>query len=497
MAMTSFGEGGRRYMDGPRLLDGPRRRPLQPRVAPPVPVAPAQPVFEYRDRPPQRSRLRRYWLRAAGATGALVIVTVGWFALQTFDAVHKVIGHAGAGAPALAGSLKPSQLAGEGSGRVNILVLGIGGEGHSGPNLSDTMMVWSIDPQTKDVAMLSIPRDLYVKIPGHGYGKINSANALGGPLLAESVVQQVIGVPINYYVLIDFSGFKQAVDAVGGIDFDVPTALNDPLFPCDDRTKIANDYCPIHFAAGEQHMDGEQALEYSRSRETTSDFARAARQQQVLVALRAKALSASTLTNPIKLTELIGAIGDHLTTDLQLGDLERLALIAKDVDTAKISQNVISADPPSPLLNVGYLIPGAGSIELPLAGEFDYSAIQDFVQNIFVDHYLTQENALIQVENGSGQTGLATQVVKSLSEAHYNVEAPVNAASVAQTVLYDYTNGAKPYTIHYLEQRFGVKAQVEPAPTPEVDADGQQQAPPQIRIILGSDYDQTGAGTSQ
>ncbi len=443
--------------------------------------------------------MRRYLLRAGGGILGLVLATIVWFGWQTLNAAHKIIAHPGPGSAALAGKqLAPSQLKGEGSGRVNILVLGIGGEGHSGPDLSDTMMVWSIDPQTKDAAMLSIPRDLYVQIPGHGYGKINSANALGGPQLAEQVVENVIGVPIDYYVLIDFSGFKQAVDAVGGIDFNVPTALDDPLFPCDDNTRDANDYCPIHFMPGFQHMDGEQALEYSRSRETTSDFARAARQQQVLVALRAKALSASTLTNPIKLTELIDAVGDHLKTDLQLGDLERLALLAKDVDPTKVTQNVISADPPNPLLNVGYLIPGAGSIELPKAGEFNYSAIQDFVQNIFVDHYLTQENALIQVENGSGQTGLAAEVVNSLAEAHYNVEAPGNAAApVTQTVIYDYTNGAKPYTIHYLEQRFGVQAQVEPAPTPEPLASGQQQAPPQIRIILGNDYHQPGTSASQ
>src|SRR5207244_10638311 len=123
------------------------------------------------------------------------------------------------GAPALAKAvLDPTQLKGEGNGRVNILLLGVGGAGHDGPNLSDTIMVVSIDPKTKDVAMLSIPRDLYVKIPGHGYGKINAANVYGGPTLAARTVANVIGVPIHYYAVIDFSGFKQAVDSVGGGD---------------------------------------------------------------------------------------------------------------------------------------------------------------------------------------------------------------------------------------------------------------------------------------
>src|SRR5664279_3282734 len=145
-----------------------------------------------------------------------------------------IIGKSSGGAPGLLGTVDLTKLKGEGDGRVNILVMGIGGAGHDGPNLSDTMMVMSLDPKTKDVAMLSIPRDLYVKIPGHGSGKINAANAYGGPALAEQVVENVIGVPIHYYAVMDFSGFKQAVDAVGGVDINVAAPLYDPEFPCDN-----------------------------------------------------------------------------------------------------------------------------------------------------------------------------------------------------------------------------------------------------------------------
>jgi len=119
------------------------------------------------------------------------------------------------------------------------------------------------------------------------------------------------------------------------------------------------------------------------------------------------------------------------------------------------------------------------------------------VKNIFVDHYITDENAKIEVQNGSGVTGLAGQVVKSLQSAHYNVGAAVNAPeSVVQTVLYDYTNGKKPYTINYLEQRFKVKAQVVSAPTPSVDASGNTITAPDIRIILGSNYQSNTVSTS-
>jgi anionic cell wall polymer biosynthesis LytR-Cps2A-Psr (LCP) family protein len=102
--------------------------------------------------------------------------------------------HSGGGVSTLESLFHPNQLAGESTGRVNILILGIGGEGHDGPNLTDTMMVWSLDTKTDKAAMISIPRDLYVKIPGHGYGKINSANAWGGPTLSEQVVENVTGI---------------------------------------------------------------------------------------------------------------------------------------------------------------------------------------------------------------------------------------------------------------------------------------------------------------
>ncbi|HSX01842.1 MAG TPA: LCP family protein [Candidatus Saccharimonadia bacterium] len=489
------------FSSGRRSLDGPVRRVATPSVAPSAELLPRTsgspsmapktgPVFAYR-KPKRRLRLRRALLGLA----ALAVVTLGWFGYKTLAAAHKIIARSDGVAPALAahnGAVNLAQLKGEGDGRVNILMLGIGGAGHDGPNLSDTMMVVSIDPKTKDVAMLSIPRDLYVKLPATAktsaqYGKINSANAFGGPELAKQVVQNVIGVPIHYYIVVDFSGFKQAVDAVGGVDVNVAQALYDPAFPCDNDR---GGYCPLSIKAGPQHMDGTIALRYARCRHDAcgGDLARAARQQQVLVAVRQKALQLSTLTNPIKLTGLIDAVGDHLKTDLQPAELQKLASIAKDVDPAKITNKVLDYGKADSLLIDGSgSIPGAGSIELPKAGTFDYSDIHDFVKNIFIDHYIVDEKAVVAVENGSGITGLAGKVVTSLQAAHYNVLDPMNAADhYPQTVIYDYTGGKKPYTINYLEQRFGVKSQRVAAPSPSPAA---SPAPtPEIRIILGSDY---------
>jgi hypothetical protein len=287
-------------------------------------------------------------------------------------------------------------------------------------------------------------------------------------------------------VQVDFSGFKQAVDAVGGIDLTVATALSDPEYPCDNNQYRS---CGYYQAAGQFHMNGTQALKYARCRKGTCglDFGRATRQQQVLVALRQRALTLSTLTNPVKLTALINAIGNHVKTDLQLNEIEKLALIAKDVDTAKIINKVLNTDADNYLV-FGPDSLGAGSIETPKAGLFDYSAIQDFVKNIFVDHFITGENARIEVQNGSGTAGMGARVVASMQAAHYNVGSAVTAdATLAKTVIYDYSGGKKPYTINYLEQRFGVKAQrvAAPSASPGITA-------PEIRIIIGSDYKPTG-----
>ena len=472
-----------------RRLDGPIRRLS---LAPIEPTAKAIPAsgFTYRRRTAPIRTKRRWGRWIAIAIVSLVVLAGLYIGVKTLLAASRMITSGGKGAPALDGSIDPSKLNGAGDGRVNILLLGIGGDGHDGGNLSDTIMVMSIDPQTKDVAMLSIPRDLYVKIPGYGYGKINSANAQGGPALAEKVVSKVLDIPIHYYMQVDFSGFKQAVDAVGGVDINVPTALRDPAYPCETGYK----YCPYYQPAGQIHMSGLSALRYARCRHGNcgDDIGRAARQQVVIAALRVKALSIGTLTNPLKLGGLIDALGGHVKTDLQLNDMKKLAVIAKDVDPTKIVNKVPQFSGPDAILTT--ITNNAGDVLVPKAGEFDYSDLQNLAHSIFVDHYITTENAAIQIQNGSGVTGLAGKIVTSMKATHYNLMDPVTAAqNYKQTYIYDYSNGKKPYTVNYLQQLFGVKAQkgsLTPTPAASQPADSTGQKP-DIVIILGSDYAST------
>lgn len=502
-------------MDGPQprnRLDRPvtsQFAPNQPEAVPPEvgePVladhesASALPtvddkLFEYRRRNKPKKLKSRGWKIAKFVVLGLLLVGLivgGWFGWRAWQATKNIFGNGGgAGALALQDNFDVTQLKGEGDGRVNILLLGIGGEGHEGPNLSDTIMVVSVDPKTKNTAMLSIPRDLYVKLPGVGqyatqYGKVNAANVYGGPEYASRVIQTVIGVPIHYFVVMDFSGFKQAVDAVGGVDINVPEAINDPEYPCDNGRTV----CGFKLAAGQQHMNGAIALKYARSRKSTSDFDRAARQQQVIAALRDKSLQLSTLTNPVKLLGLIETLGTHVKSNLQTNEIKKLATVAKDIDMSKVSKEVLDTDRPESLLHGGVdIIPEAGYIEVPKLGTFSYRDIHDFVKNLFADGYILEENALVEVQNGSGIPGLAGTVTKSLKSAHYNLSSASNANEYyAKTVLYDYTGGQKPYTVNYLENRFKVKVQSAPAPVMTPLADGSTPPAPQIRIILGSDY---------
>lgn len=424
------------------------------------------------------------------------------FAAKTYFSLNKVIqrntGVAAAGLKK--DNVELSDLKGEGDGRVNILFLGVGDSGHAGSDLTDTMMVTSIDPRTNDVAMLGIPRDLYVKTAARSYDKINAVHAYAeqakkgtGPEASKKVISETLGIPIHYYIRADFTGLKKAVDALGGIDINVETALYDPEYPCD---KNAGRACGMRIAAGLQHMDGATALKYVRCRKGNcgNDFGRAKRQQQVLVAMRERGLKLATLTNPAKISDLVGVVGDHLRTDLQLWELKKLAEIGQKVDQAKIINNVLD-NAENGLVKTANL--GGASVVIPVAGNGNFAAIQEYVRSIFVDGYIKQENAAIELQNGTSKSQLAYQAAALLKSYRYNVIKTSVADSVnyQTTMIYDYSGGKKPYTLKYLENRFGVKARVvTPSLTPSSGTAAKNTSvSPDIKIIIGADYKPTPA----
>lgn len=226
---------------------------------------------------------------------------------------------------------------------INILLLGIDErEGENGPWRSDTMILVSLDPVNNTAAMLSIPRDLWTNIPGYGESRINTAHFTGdsrnhpggGPALAKKTVWFAFGVPVHYYIRINFGGFEQIVDAIGGLTIDVPEAIHDRRYPTADFGVTE-----IYIPAGVQHMDGRAALQYARTRRGATDYTRMERQQQILLAARDKVMS---LDIPISsIPTLVELVGTSFSTDLTLADMVLLAEAARDVQREDIRHAVI------------------------------------------------------------------------------------------------------------------------------------------------------------
>ncbi|HSH31690.1 MAG TPA: LCP family protein [Candidatus Saccharimonadales bacterium] len=367
------------------------------------------------------------------------------------------------------------KLKGESEGRVNILLLGVGDPGHAGQNLADTNMVVSVNTRDKQVALVSIPRDLRVRIPGYGTGKINQAHAQGGTALAQEVTEAVLGIPIHYYARANFSGLREAVDAVGGVSIEVEESLFDPEYPCDNNQYRS---CGFRLSKGQQQMDGATALKYVRCRKGNcgDDFGRALRQQQVLQAVRRKALSLGTLLNPVRLNELSGALGDNITTDLSVNNILRLAKNFKDTNPADTINVVLSTAPN------GFLISSSTSDLVPAAGNF--SDIQNFVRRIFEVGPILAEKPIVAIRNGTMTAGLGGRLQQAIETDGYaiTIAALANAdrRDYATTQIIDYSGGTKPNTVKYLEGLLGVKATLPQATASPAAAD--------ITIILGFDY---------
>lgn len=413
-----------------------------------------------------RPRLRAVIKRGSVTVGAFLILAGAFFAVQFYLAQNNLF-RGGGKAPALARDVDASQLAGEGDGRINILMLGIGGAGHSGGNLTDSILLASIDPINHKAALLSIPRDLWVRIPGDGSQKINAAFAYGkesskskdnkrkvedGLKLLNKTLSPVIGVPIHYHTVIDFQAFKQAVDAVGGVSFYVPQTLYDPTIAWENRGN------PVIAPKGMQKFNGNRALLYAKSRETSSDFARGERQRQVLVALKDKIFSAGTFSNPVKVSQLVSSLGDNIYTDFSLNDMMRLYEIMGEIPSSKIVSLDLVKPPHNHLTtaNVNGL-----SVVRPKAGLHDYSDVQNYVRNALRDGFLEKENSKIAIYNATDINGLAATKAKELKSYGYNVTTVANAPAAtnpSKTLVVDYSRGKDKYTRHYLETRFKVKA---------------------------------------
>jgi LCP family protein required for cell wall assembly len=385
-------------------------------------------------------------------TIAVILLGVAiWVGVTAYNTIKKVTGLSTSGNNSLLSLFgnKGTQLKGQSEGRTNILLLGIGGGSHPGASLSDTMQVISINWKTNQVAMISIPRDLWVNVPGHGFSKINEANSIGGGDLASQTVSQVLGIPIQYYVTMDFDGFKEIIDKLGGVDVNVPTAILDRNYPLYDDGPVTT----FSISAGMQHLTGDIALKYARSRESTSDFDRSKRQQLIMIAVKEKVLSAGLLANPAKITSLMNSVGNHIKTTLSVSEIKTLWDEIQKIDTSQMISKVID-NSATGLLNSS-TSGGGASIQIPKKGIGNYADLQALAQNIFNTTDTTNStnskvegtsttitSPRISVLNGSGVAGAGTTAANKITALGYKVSTIDTTAKTTKTTVYNCTGTA-------------------------------------------------------
>lgn len=387
---------------------------------------------------------------------AFLIVALFGLGVVLANAIGKIkTANLNGGSQLLKPKLNPKSLKGEGDGRINITLLGIGGGKHPGGQLTDTIIVASVDPKNKEAAFLSIPRDLYITYPKplKGAGKINNVHAYGeqqkvtggGPTLTKKAIAELFDLPIHYFIRVDFEGFRQLVDALGGITINVEKDFYDPLFP--DEKLIG--YEPFSIKAGLQKLDGKTALKYARSRETTSDFDRAKRQQQIMIAIKEKSLSSNVILNPAKIVELTNIVGNHVKTDLNIQELQRLYELTRDIPKDKIITKVLDTGAGGPLVaqsgEQGYFI----ILRDPSGQE-----LKRIAHDIFKDPFISGEAATIEISNATSSLGLGGKLAEELVGLGYKIIKVDKAEQlVNQTQIIDRTNGKKPVTLSYLTRR--------------------------------------------
>ncbi len=413
---------------------------------------------------------RRPWpLRVLRRTFKLAtLVLVGYVlvtAAQSWSAINSIIDRGGDGALAIQENIQPSALKGEGDGRINIMILGIGGDGHKAGNLADTIMVISIDPFANEAAMLSIPRDLYVDVPGYYSTRINAAHSIGeddptleggGIALMRQTLEEILDINLHYYIRIDFQGFVQAIDTVGGVTVTLDEPVYDPNFDWQFG------YNALNLPAGENHLDGQTALLLARARGATGiglgvargDFGRGDRQRDIIVALKDKILDAGTYSNPVRINQLIGTAENHVRTDIQVSEMLRLYEIIGEIPSDKIISFGLDNGADNYLVSANI---GGASVLQPRGGSF--LEIQKFVRSdLFEDGFIKQEKPVLDVYNGTTVPGYAGDVALELETYGYTVGAVENAPSqdYQQTIVYDLSNGEKPFTRELVAKRFGV-----------------------------------------
>lgn len=384
----------------------------------------------------------------------------------------------------------------DGASRINIAFFGLrgdDGQGEGCPTCTDTIMILTVDPITKTAGMLSIPRDMWVNIPGAGYSRINTAWAIGenaklpggGPQLAMQTVSQFIGVPIHYYVQVDFGTFVSFINLIGGIDVYVEERMVlDPLGEGQDHFVLKpGDY---------RHLTGPRALAYARCRHESQgcsggDVGRAKRQQQVILAIRDKVLEPETFAALItQAPQLYAEFSSGIHTNLSLEDAIQLAVLAKDIRVEDIKRGVIDSTMAIPAdatingVSANVLRPVPDLIRILRDEIFVPSGpLSPLAQGDPVV-LMQSDQARVRIINNTYTAGLEERTASFLTAQGMQVVEfgpPTGASNTTKIILYS----SKLYALRYLTELLGVGSQqitIQPDPASTVD----------IEIRLGEDW---------
>ncbi|RTK95158.1 LytR family transcriptional regulator [Candidatus Saccharibacteria bacterium] len=412
-------------------------------------------------------RIRRWWknrsrkFKVFFILGIIALVLGGLLGYRLYNFLNSVFGRGigNSSSAALNDNVRPEDLNTEGDGRLNVLLLGRGGAENEAPDLTDTLLIASIDLQNKSTALLSIPRDTYVDEGSDNY-KINGVFSRAkeqalyndkdlaaaedeGIKATIAAIRNVTGVPIHKYALTDYKAFRDVVNALGGVDVTVPETIYDG-------------FTGWRFQAGPQTMNGDKALQYARTRHGSArgDFDRTENQRRLLVGMRKKATSAGIVANPVRLNSLANAVQKNIRTDLSLDEARAVFDKTKDMLDNNIKSLDLAKDGEA-LMTTGQ---AAGqSIVRPVLGLTDNTEIRAFARTNMIDPFLRKEAPTIAVYNGSEREGVATFVGDVMTGYGYKVLEKESAKeSQTKTMIIKVNKDAdKSFTERFLTVRFG------------------------------------------
>ncbi len=360
------------------------------------------------------------------------------------------------------GSTGQLQLEGEDLGQINILLLGIGGEGHDGPYLTDTLILAQIRPDLNAISFISIPRDYLIDTPGLQGRKINAAFAEGmarsnkdwatGGEWAREAVESISGLKIPYFAVVDFRGFEKAVDEVGGLDITIERTFTDYSFPND----ATNGYLPpVTFTQGFEHMNGKRALIFARSRHAAglegSDFARSTRQQKIIHAFKDKVVNLNLITDANTINKLLGVVADHFHTNLQPEELFHLYSLVKNYQKNQLL--FLNLDPITNLICPQILEENSAYVLVPCPGKNELD-IEQFFKNSFTIGKLANEKSTVWIADASKNTKNFQYAEKTLTDAGITVYQTGFSATTTTATTFFQVN-PKPATADFLKNSLG------------------------------------------